>query len=209
VRSACDSERPTTVTHGQSWSLSSGRPESIQSAFPLVRALDTNPKLVVRGRVELPASAFQADARLLSHQADGHTTVLPYLRKLRKVKATMTVERHPPGSCQPYERQIAGRRAAADPAGERKTMAGTATAPPAGRAAGRGAARRRHPVVPAAPGRRGQGGQDGAGLHRRGALVRRRLPAGQAGKTSWEQVDARDIQQWTAQLLDRAAPNGT
>jgi site-specific recombinase XerD len=27
--------------------------------------------------------------------------------------------------------------------------------------------------------------------------------AGQAGKTSWEQVDAQDIQQWTAQLLDR------
>ena len=26
---------------------------------------------------------------------------------------------------------------------------------------------------------------------------------GQAGKTSWEQVDARDIQRWTAQLLDR------
>ena len=26
---------------------------------------------------------------------------------------------------------------------------------------------------------------------------------GQAGKTSWEQVDARDIQQWTAQLLGR------
>ena len=26
---------------------------------------------------------------------------------------------------------------------------------------------------------------------------------GQAGKTSWEQADARDIQQWTAQLLGR------
>ena len=26
---------------------------------------------------------------------------------------------------------------------------------------------------------------------------------GQAGKTSWEQVDARDIQQWTVHLLDR------
>ena len=26
---------------------------------------------------------------------------------------------------------------------------------------------------------------------------------GQAGKTSWDQVDARDIQQWTVQLLDR------
>jgi site-specific recombinase XerD len=27
--------------------------------------------------------------------------------------------------------------------------------------------------------------------------------AGQAGKTSWEQVDAQDIQQWITQLLDR------
>jgi len=53
VRFACDSERPTTVTHGQSWSLGSGRRESAQSAFALVRALETSPKLVVRGRVEL------------------------------------------------------------------------------------------------------------------------------------------------------------
>ena len=53
MRFACDSERPTTVTHGQSWSLGSGRRESAQSAFALVRALETSPKLVVRGRVEL------------------------------------------------------------------------------------------------------------------------------------------------------------
>ena len=39
-------------------------------------------------------------------------------------------------------------------------------------------------------GRRGQGGPDGAGLHLRGALVRRRLPARPGRKTSWEQVDA-------------------
>jgi hypothetical protein len=54
VRSACDSERPTTVTHGQSWSLSGRTHESAESASMLVRALDTSPKLVVRGRVELP-----------------------------------------------------------------------------------------------------------------------------------------------------------
>ena len=29
VRSACDSERPTTVTHGQSWSLDGCGPESV------------------------------------------------------------------------------------------------------------------------------------------------------------------------------------
>jgi hypothetical protein len=54
VRSACDSERPTTVTHGQSWSPGGYKHEGAQSAFALVRALETGPKLVVRGRVELP-----------------------------------------------------------------------------------------------------------------------------------------------------------
>jgi hypothetical protein len=58
VRSACDSERPTTVTHGQSWSLGSGKFESAQSEFALVRAIDTSPELVVRGRVELPTFRF-------------------------------------------------------------------------------------------------------------------------------------------------------
>jgi hypothetical protein len=55
VRSACDSERPTTVTHGQSWSLDSCEHESARSAFALVRALETTPKLMVRGSVELSA----------------------------------------------------------------------------------------------------------------------------------------------------------
>ena len=58
MRSACDSERPTTVTHGQSWSLGSCKHENTQSAFALVRALETSPKLVVRGRVELPTFRF-------------------------------------------------------------------------------------------------------------------------------------------------------
>jgi hypothetical protein len=58
VRSACDSERPTTVTHGQSWSLGGDTRESDQSAFALVRTLRTSPKLVVRGRVELPTFRF-------------------------------------------------------------------------------------------------------------------------------------------------------
>src|SRR4029077_6803425 len=44
VRTACDSERPTAVTHGQSWSLGGCKHESAQSAFALVRALETRPK---------------------------------------------------------------------------------------------------------------------------------------------------------------------
>ena len=58
VRSAYDSERPTTVTHGQSWSLGGDTRESDQSAFALVRTLRTSPKLVVRGRGELPTFRF-------------------------------------------------------------------------------------------------------------------------------------------------------
>jgi hypothetical protein len=52
VRSACDSERPTTGAHGQSWSLDNCMPERAQSAFTLIRALENNPKSVVRGGVE-------------------------------------------------------------------------------------------------------------------------------------------------------------
>ena len=58
MRSACDSERPTTVTHGQSWSLGGCKHESARSAFALIRALETSPKLVVRGRVELPTFRY-------------------------------------------------------------------------------------------------------------------------------------------------------
>ena len=48
MRSACDSERLTTVTHGQSWSLGGCRHQSTQSAFTLVKALKTSPKLAGR-----------------------------------------------------------------------------------------------------------------------------------------------------------------
>jgi hypothetical protein len=69
VRSACDSERPTTVTHGQSWSLGGCKHESAQAAFALVRALETSPQLVVRGRVELPTFRFKAGRRRLLGRA--------------------------------------------------------------------------------------------------------------------------------------------
>ncbi len=58
MRSACDSERPTTVTHGQSWSLGGCKYESAQWASALVRALETSPKLVVRDRIELSTFRF-------------------------------------------------------------------------------------------------------------------------------------------------------
>ena len=58
VRPACDSERPTTVTHGQSWSLDGSGYESTGPASALVKALETSPKLVVKGRVELPTFRF-------------------------------------------------------------------------------------------------------------------------------------------------------
>ena len=57
-RSACDSERLTTVTHGQSWSLDGCAHENAKSIFALVRPLEASLKLVVRGRVELPTFRF-------------------------------------------------------------------------------------------------------------------------------------------------------
>ena len=108
-------------------------------------------------------------------------------------------------STQPQERRAAGRQATADPAEQSKTMTVPRRRPAAqaAQAAGRGPARAADRLVRSAPGRRGQGSPDGAGLHLGGALVRRRLPGRQAGKTSWEQVDAQDIQRWMTQLLDR------
>src|SRR5712691_7764864 len=54
----------------------------------------------------------------------------------------------------------------------------TTTAFPAAQAIGRRDIQGRDQLVPAAPGRRGQGGQDGTYLHRGGAVVRRRPSAG-------------------------------
>ena len=63
MRSACDSERLTTVTHGESWSFSGRERESAQSAFALVRALETNPEMVVRDRIELSTFRFSGQPR--------------------------------------------------------------------------------------------------------------------------------------------------
>ena len=66
MRSACDSERPTTVTHGQSWSLDGCGHESALSAFALVRATRNWSKTGGQGQdrtVDLP---LQAGRRLVS-----------------------------------------------------------------------------------------------------------------------------------------------
>jgi hypothetical protein len=57
ARRAIASGRPRSRT-GESWSLGGCKHESAQSAFALVRALETSPELVVRGRVELPTFRF-------------------------------------------------------------------------------------------------------------------------------------------------------
>ena len=94
VRSACDSERPTTVTHGQSWSLGGCKHERAQSAFALVRALETSPKLVVRGRVELPTFRFSGRATFgisASGRSEGNrrasSSLLDCLDRVRRIKA--------------------------------------------------------------------------------------------------------------------------
>ena len=67
MRSACDSEQPTTVTHGRPWSLGGCQVRSGQSGFALVRTLGTSPKQVVRGGVEPPT--FRFSSRECSPQA--------------------------------------------------------------------------------------------------------------------------------------------
>ena len=94
VRSACDSERPTTVTHGQSWSLDGCGHNRTESAFALFRALETSPKLVVRGRVELPTFRFSGRATSgirSSGRSDcsrrASSSLLDCLGRVRRVKA--------------------------------------------------------------------------------------------------------------------------
>jgi hypothetical protein len=115
----------------------------------------------------------------------------------------MALELHLPGSGHPHDRSAADQAAAAGPAEERKTMVGP---------------RRRRGLT--GPLDSGPLGADIAsfGLHlaAEGKSARtmesytgavRWFAAthllGRAGKTSWEQVDARDIQQWMVHLLDR------
>ena len=118
----------------------------------------------------------------------------------------MVVEPHPDGSGQPQERRNAGRHGTADPAEQSKTM----TAPrPRSRFPGQPRQRDAGPLEPligsfalhlAAEGKAARTVQGYTAAVRWFAAG---YLAGEADKTSWEQVDAHDIQQWTAQLLDR------
>jgi hypothetical protein len=78
VRSTCDSERPTTVTHGQSWSLNSCRHQRARQAFALVRALETSPQLVVRGGVEPPTFRFSGWWTAHTRRAHPPGSVFPH-----------------------------------------------------------------------------------------------------------------------------------
>jgi site-specific recombinase XerD len=118
----------------------------------------------------------------------------------------MGIEPHPRGSCQPHARRAAGRPATADPAEQSKTMTAPRTRlrlPEQPRQLDAG------PLEPligsfslhlAAEGKAArtvQGYTSAVRWFAAGYL------AGEPGKTSWELVDAQDIQQWTAQLLYR------
>ena len=128
---------------------------------------------------------------------------LPYLRKRRKAKVIMAIEAHPGGSCRPHERRVAGRPAAADPADESETMTGPRRRPRQPRQPDAGPlgadirSFRLHLAAEGKAGRTVQGYTSAVRWFASGYLL------GQAAKTSWEQVDASDIQRWTVQLLQR------
>jgi site-specific recombinase XerD len=108
-------------------------------------------------------------------------------------------EPDPPGLCDPPQRSAAGMPAAADARDEHKTMTGPqrpgrrdtgAFGPDIG-------SFRLHLAAEGKAARTVQGYTGAVRWFAAGYLL------GQAGKTSWEQADAQDIQQWMVQLLDR------
>ena len=116
----------------------------------------------------------------------------------------MAPEPHLPVPDHAQERRVAGRHTAADPADERKTMAGPRRSPRQPRPPGlldAGplepdiASFRLHLAAEGKAARTVQGYTSAVRWFAAGYLL------GQAGKTSWDQVDARDIQHWMVQLL--------
>ena len=118
----------------------------------------------------------------------------------------MGIEPRPYGTSQPPERRAAGRAATADPAEQRRTMT----------------VLRRRSRLPGQPRRLDAGplepliGSFALHLAAEGKAARTvqgytaavrwfaaGYLAGQPGKTSWEQVDAPDIQRWMTYLLGR------
>ncbi len=118
----------------------------------------------------------------------------------------MAPEPHLPVPGHAQERRVAGRHTAADPADERKTMAGPRRSsrqprPPGLLDAGPLeldiASFRLHLAAEGKAARTVQGYTSAVRWFAAAWLL------GQAGKTSWEQAGARDIQHWMTQLLDR------
>ena len=110
----------------------------------------------------------------------------------------MPFEPDPPGLCDPLERCAAGMPAAADARDENKTMTGPQR--PRRDAGAFGPDIGSFQLYLAAEGKAARTVQGYTGaVHwfAAGYLL------GQAGKTSWEQVDAQDIQEWMVQLLHR------
>jgi len=118
----------------------------------------------------------------------------------------MDIEAHPRRSAQPQERWAAGRPETADPAEQSKTMTA-----PRRRSRLPGQARQRdggpfepligsfalHLAAEGKAARTVQGYTSAVRWFAAGYL------AGEPGKTSWEQVDAQDIQRWMTKLLGR------
>ena len=131
---------------------------------------------------------------------------LPCLRTRRKAKATMGIEAHPRGPCQPRERRAADPHATADPAEESKTM----TVPrPRPRLPGQPRQLDAGPLEPQISSFRlhlaaeGKAARTVQGYTSAVRWLAADYLLGQAGKTSWEQVDAQDIQRWMTKLLGR------
>jgi len=131
---------------------------------------------------------------------------LPCLHARRKAQAIMGIEPDPYWAAQPQERRAAGGAAAAEAAEHSKTM----TVP------------RRRSRLPGQPRQLDAGplepliGSFALHLAAEGKAARTvqgytsavrwfaaGYLAGQPGKTSWEQVDAQDVQRWMSQLLGR------
>jgi integrase len=118
----------------------------------------------------------------------------------------MGIEPHPRGSTQPQEHRAADRHGTADPAEQSKTMTALQPRPRLPEQPRQLDAGPLEPLIGsfalhlAAEGKAARTVQGYTSAVRWFAVG---YLAGQAGKTSWEQVDAQDIQQWIVQLLQR------
>jgi site-specific recombinase XerD len=159
--------------------------------------------VVVRGRIELPTFRFSGGRSFFRRPGRRRSGSLHYQRTRRKAEVIMALEPHLPGLGHPQERCAADPAAAAGPAEESKTKPGPRRRPrqpglpDAGPLGADIASFRLHLAAEGKAARTVQGYTSAVHWFASGYLLR------QAGKTSWEQVDAQDIQQWIVQLLGR------